>query len=102
MHKLNSSPKSSQITAAVPIGDDEERRLKILRESTILDSSTTDPSFDRYTSLCRRLFNVFIFCLFFYFFKFIFDLSIFYLLRYLYPLSLSWTMIANGSNQIMV
>ena len=43
---------------AVPVGGDEARRLKILQESTLLDSSTTDPSFDRYTSLCRRLYNV--------------------------------------------
>ena len=46
------------IKLAVPLGDDEERRLKILRESTLLDSSTADPNFDRYTSLCKRLFNV--------------------------------------------
>ena len=46
------------LSQTVPTRGDEDRRLKILQESAILDSSTTDPSFDRYTTLCRRLFNV--------------------------------------------
>ena len=48
----------NSIESVVPIGHDEERRLKVLRECSLLDSSTADPNFDRFTSLCRRLFNV--------------------------------------------
>ena len=58
MYKFSTSSKNIRITSAVPTGNDEERRLKILRETELLESSTTDPCFDRYTSLCRRLFNV--------------------------------------------
>ena len=48
----------NRIELTVPVGYDESRRLEILGETAILDTSTTDPTFDRYTSLCRRLFNV--------------------------------------------
>ena len=42
----------------VPIPYDEGLRLRVLRETGLLDSDTKDPNFDRFTSLCQRLFNV--------------------------------------------
>ena len=42
----------------VPVPDDEARRLNVLRETQLLDSNQSDPDFDRYTSLAKRIFNV--------------------------------------------
>lgn len=42
----------------VPVPDDEVYRLNILRETKLLDSDQSDPDFDRYTSLAKRIFNV--------------------------------------------
>eukprot|EP01041_Mallomonas_annulata_P007295 gene7295-14881_t len=42
----------------VPVGDNEEERLKILRETRVLDSDLNEQCFDRYTTLATRLFNV--------------------------------------------
>ena len=42
----------------VPVPQNEGLRLKVLKECGLLDSSTRDSSFDRYTSLCQRLFKV--------------------------------------------
>jgi hypothetical protein len=43
---------------ATPIPEDEPKRLEILRQSMLLDSNQSDSSFDRFTSLATRLFNV--------------------------------------------
>lgn len=42
----------------VPVPKDEWLRLTTLRECNVLDSSTCDPDFDRYTALCARSLNV--------------------------------------------
>ena len=42
----------------VPIPDNEAERLFALRASELLDSDRSDPMFDRFTSLCQRLFDV--------------------------------------------
>jgi len=42
----------------IPIPDNEGQRLRVLRESGLLDSNPNDASFDRFTSLCRRIFKV--------------------------------------------
>ena len=42
----------------VPVPKDEKYRLKVLRETALLDSDLSDPSFDRFTALCQRIFNV--------------------------------------------
>ena len=43
---------------SVPIPDDEAQRLFLLRASHLLESSHTDPSFDRFCNLAKRLFDV--------------------------------------------
>ena len=42
----------------VPVPSNEGKRLKILRQSNLLDSNTMDPEFDRFTSLAHRIFDV--------------------------------------------
>lgn len=42
----------------VPLPHNEGKRLKILKQSNILDSNTMDPEFDRFTSLAHRMFDV--------------------------------------------
>ena len=42
----------------VPVPSNEQERIKVLREANILDSDTDDTGFDRFTSLCRRIFQV--------------------------------------------
>jgi len=42
----------------VPVPYDEGLRLRVLRETGLLDTDAKDPNFDRFTSLCQRLFNV--------------------------------------------
>lgn len=42
----------------VPVPAKERDRIKILRQTKILDSSCEDPSFDRYTMMCSRIFGV--------------------------------------------
>ena len=48
---------------SVPVPGDEFDRLKVLRQSEILDTKS-DPEYDRYTSLAKRIFKVNIFLLF--------------------------------------
>ena len=48
--------------AAGPIPLNEGKRLKILRQSNLLDSTIFDPEFDRFTSLAHHIFEV-CFCL---------------------------------------
>ncbi len=55
----------------VPVPENEAERLLILRQTDLLDSSQCDPDFDRYTSLCKRIFNVIVFLItirYFYFY----------------------------------
>ncbi len=54
------TPEDLQIlkTLTVPIPDDEEDRLHVLRSARIMDSDPNEPDFDRYTSLVQRLFKV--------------------------------------------
>eukprot|EP00596_Hydrurales_sp_CCMP1899_P000328 CAMPEP_0119047644 /NCGR_PEP_ID=MMETSP1177-20130426/54324_1 /TAXON_ID=2985 /ORGANISM="Ochromonas sp, Strain CCMP1899" /LENGTH=933 /DNA_ID=CAMNT_0007022477 /DNA_START=162 /DNA_END=2960 /DNA_ORIENTATION=- len=42
----------------VPIPENEAQRIFTLRQTRLLDSSTSDPAFDRFTSFAQRLFNV--------------------------------------------
>lgn len=42
----------------VPVPSNECKRLKILKQSNILDTNTMDPEFDRFTSLAHRIFDV--------------------------------------------
>lgn len=44
----------------VPIPLNEGKRLKILRQSNLLDSDIMDPEFDRFTSLAHRILEVYI------------------------------------------
>ena len=44
----------------VPIPLNEGKRLKILRQSSLLDSDIMDPEFDRFTSLAHRILEVYI------------------------------------------
>jgi GAF domain-containing protein len=48
--------KLSHIT--IPIPHDEGQRLKALRQTELINSSTDDPMYDRFCSLTKRLFNV--------------------------------------------
>jgi hypothetical protein len=41
-----------------PVPENEVERLMTLRETGLLDSNPADPIFDRYTSLCKRIFEV--------------------------------------------
>ena len=50
----------------VPTDGFEPSRLKVLRETQLLDTSTSDPIYDRYTSLCRRIFKVVHYLLFYF------------------------------------
>lgn len=43
---------------SVPIPPNELKRVEILRKSKLLDVSTNDTGFSRFTSLASRLFNV--------------------------------------------
>ena len=47
----------------VPIPLNEGKRLKILRQSNLFDSTVLDPEFDRFTSLAHRIFEVSFFTL---------------------------------------
>ena len=42
----------------VPIPQNENNRLKYLREAKIFDSDENDAEYDRYTSLASRIFKV--------------------------------------------
>jgi hypothetical protein len=42
----------------VPIPENEGQRIFTLRQTRLLDSSTSDPTFDRFTSFAQRLFKV--------------------------------------------
>ena len=44
--------------ATGPIPLNEGKRLKILRQSNLLDSTIFDPEFDRFTSLAHHIFEV--------------------------------------------
>ena len=44
--------------SAVPIPENEAERLFSLRETRLLDSDTSDPMFDRFVYLAKRIFNV--------------------------------------------
>jgi len=55
---LTAIDKEKLCKLTVPVGYDEEERIRILRQSMLLDSSTNDPEYDRYTAFCRRLFQV--------------------------------------------
>ena len=44
--------------APVPLPSNEGKRLKVLKQSNLLDSNTMDPEFDRFTSLAHRIFDV--------------------------------------------
>ena len=50
--------EGESLELTVPIPYDEGYRLRILRETGLLDSSCNDPYFDRFTCLCQRLFKV--------------------------------------------
>lgn len=41
-----------------PLSVDEPKRLEILRQTKLFHSQENEPGFDRFTSLCNRLFNV--------------------------------------------
>lgn len=43
---------------SVPIPSDERDRLRLLRETNLLDSDESDPIFDRLTALAQRIFDV--------------------------------------------
>ena len=60
---LSEQDKELLRALTVPVGHDEEKRLRILRESAILDTAINEPNFDRFSSLCIRLFNVSPYCL---------------------------------------
>lgn len=46
---------------SVPIPQNEDKRIRVLRESAILDTSQSDESYDRFVHICCRVFKV-IFC----------------------------------------
>jgi len=46
------------LSALIP--PNESERLSILQQYLLLDSSSYDASYDRYTTLCHRIFKVFI------------------------------------------
>jgi hypothetical protein len=45
-----------EVTASIPFN--EGKRLKILKETGLINSDRNDPNFDCYTSLAKRLFHV--------------------------------------------
>ena len=55
-HKAKSTRETAEI--AVPIPYNEGYRLRVLRETGLLDSTTNDHYFDNITCLCQRLFKV--------------------------------------------
>lgn len=42
----------------VPVPENEADRIKVLRQSNLLDSDRDDGVFDRFTALAQRLFKV--------------------------------------------
>lgn len=42
----------------VPVPSNEQKRIEVLRKSKLLDITTNDTGFGRFTSLASRLFNV--------------------------------------------
>jgi hypothetical protein len=55
---LSDSDKELISELCVPVPSNESERIKVLRQTKLLDSNTSDPTFDRFTSLCQRLFDV--------------------------------------------
>jgi hypothetical protein len=53
---LSDSDKQLISELCVPVPINEEERIRVLRQTRLLDSNTSDPTFDRFTSLCQRLF----------------------------------------------
>ena len=47
-----------QLPMKSPVPENEEERMLALRRSELLDSDADDPTFDRFASLAKRLFNV--------------------------------------------
>lgn len=47
-----------QLPVKSPVPENEEERLLAVRRSELLDSDADDPTFDRFASLAKRLFNV--------------------------------------------
>jgi hypothetical protein len=41
----------------VPVPENENERIKVLRQTRLLDTDTADPTFDRFTALTARLFD---------------------------------------------
>ena len=55
---LNDEDVRALESIIVPIPRNEGKRLKILRQSNLFDSSIFDPEFDRFTSLAHHIFEV--------------------------------------------
>ena len=55
---LNDEDVRALESITVPIPRNEAKRLKILRQSNLFDSSIFDPEFDRFTSLAHHIFEV--------------------------------------------
>ena len=66
---LNDEDRRALKSITVPIPINEAKRLKILRQSNLFDSTIFDPEFDRFTSLAHHIFEVS--CLTHTFFKFL-------------------------------
>jgi len=57
-YSLSANDKNLHDFLTCPVPDNEEDRECVLRQTNLLDSDTSDPEFDRYTSLVKRIFNL--------------------------------------------
>lgn len=60
-YELSAGDKSVLGKLHIPIPEDEAKRLEILRQTTLVDSSQSDDGFDRISALSSRLFSVYSF-----------------------------------------
>jgi CheY-like chemotaxis protein len=54
---LSDSDRELIAQLTVPVPENENERIKVLRQARLLDTDTADPTFDRFTSLTARLFE---------------------------------------------
>ena len=57
-YELSTSDKLIFERLQVPLPEDEAKRIEIVRQTTLLDSSQSDDGFDRISSLASRIFSV--------------------------------------------
>lgn len=57
-YRMTKTEKELVQNLTVPVPNNESYRIRVLRQTELLDSNPSDSDFDRYTSLAKRIFNV--------------------------------------------